>query len=549
MNSLPLTTQRRLKKIPQIPSVWEGDRRSLSGINSNFEPDEDAHGECIIWVDGSEGFVRSMDVVSPEMGMEAVVRTLLRAIENPHNPAKPARPQKIVVRDREIQFFLRGALQNLDINIDYVPELPLIDEIFRGFEDMTGTKTSSIGSQAEELLEKVAYEIWDEEPWELLADRDILKIDINRWDIATVYACVMGMLGREYGIILYRSLESLKRFRSVVLSEDSLEELEQAFLAQDCWFLNFEANEEAELDEDEEDIDIAHLSKSSISPIFGSVHVYEGMRLLRDEEEAMAIYVALKGIESFCRAFSEQLAEESIGKLTKNFKISIPGEDNHLEKVNITISTLPELSAELLEMINFDEEDDDDEIEIDNDFEIKDDLIPEESFISLGMMPWDLVAQIKDNKKTYYQSLNLTARGEGMPVILIQTSRPKAKSLIERIQQEQGITKVCLNPGQDRFNDVSYDLGIMQTGNGTLYLFAEYTNDNPQQVKARKQWYNRCQKNNGYCGILIAMGVKGSSRGNPQVKDTIALFEAQAIEAKELGIGTLQLMPDFDFED
>jgi hypothetical protein len=44
--------------------------------------------------------------------------------------ASPARPQRIVVRDREIQFYLRGALQGLDIAIDYAPELPLIDRMF-----------------------------------------------------------------------------------------------------------------------------------------------------------------------------------------------------------------------------------------------------------------------------------------------------------------------------------------------------------------------------------------------------------------------------------
>ncbi|MCU0536163.1 MAG: hypothetical protein MUD14_19935 [Hydrococcus sp. Prado102] len=139
MNNLPQTTKRRLKKIPQIPSVWEGDRRALSHLQESLEANEDNGGECIIWVDGSEGFVRAMEVVSPEMGPEAVVRTLLRAIETPHSPAKPARPQKIIVRNREIQFFLRGALQSLDIAIDYVPDLPLIDELFRRIRQCTQT--------------------------------------------------------------------------------------------------------------------------------------------------------------------------------------------------------------------------------------------------------------------------------------------------------------------------------------------------------------------------------------------------------------------------
>ncbi len=62
---------------------------------------------------------------SSRIGPEAIVRTLMRAMEHPHSPAKPARPQRIVVRDREIQFYLRGVLQDLDIAIDYAPELPV----------------------------------------------------------------------------------------------------------------------------------------------------------------------------------------------------------------------------------------------------------------------------------------------------------------------------------------------------------------------------------------------------------------------------------------
>jgi hypothetical protein len=138
MNLLPRTTQSRLKKIPQIPSVWEGDRRALSLSErmprATLEPNQESGGECVIWVDGSEGCVRSMEVVSPETGPEAMVRTLIRAIETPQSPARPARPKKIIVRDRETQFFLRGVLQDLDITIDYVPSLPLIDDLFRGFE-------------------------------------------------------------------------------------------------------------------------------------------------------------------------------------------------------------------------------------------------------------------------------------------------------------------------------------------------------------------------------------------------------------------------------
>ena len=543
MNNLPQTTKRRLKKIPQTPSVWEGERRSLSGMGSNLEADAE-NGECIIWVDGSEGFVRAMDVVSPEMGPEAVVRTLLRAIENPHSPAKPARPQKIVVRDREIQFFLRGALQNLDIAIDYVRELPLIDELFRGFEESGSARPPRIPPKYERLLIQTAYEIWNDAPWDLLADHDILAIEVNLPDVGTIYACIMGMLGREYGAILYRSLDSLKRFRSAALTEESMERLEKAFLAQDCWFLNFEPAEQVEL-EDEEEIDLADLPISDIRPLFGSVHPYEGMRPFLDEEEAIAVYVALKALQHFFRASQRELEQETIGEISKRCRICLPPEGESQETVSVTVSTMPQLASELWEMAESGESEDL-EKSAEMRVPIREDLLPDDSFLSLGMLPWEWVEKLREDSKIYYQSQGAVRLGDGMPVVLIQTSRPKAKVLIEQIQAAGGLKAICFNPGEDPFTDITYDLGILQAGNGNLYLFGEFIRDDPEHLEARKKWNQRCQKTNGYCGLIVARGLKGASRGNPQLRDIMALFEMKALEAKALGMGVLQLIPQFE---
>ncbi|MCJ8282712.1 MAG: hypothetical protein MJK14_23570, partial [Rivularia sp. ALOHA_DT_140] len=89
MTSLSRSTIRRLKKLPQITSVWEGDRRPFSPPASGEDSQE--QNECILWVDAHEGIVRSMDVVNSQAGPEAVVRALMRAIESPQSPAKPAR--------------------------------------------------------------------------------------------------------------------------------------------------------------------------------------------------------------------------------------------------------------------------------------------------------------------------------------------------------------------------------------------------------------------------------------------------------------------------
>jgi hypothetical protein len=547
MYSLLETTKRRLQKIPQIPSVWEGDRRALTGVNANLEPDVDANGECIIWVDGSEGFVRAMDVVSPEMGLEALVRTLLRAIENPHSPAHPARPQKIVVRDREIQFFLRGVLQNLDIAIDYEPRLPLIDELFRGLETVERQQSSSIPTEYERMLEDVAYQIWNTSPWELITDRDILAIKIDRWHVETIYACIMGMFGREYGIVMYRSLDSLKYFRSVVLNQESLEHLEQAFLAQDCWFLNFEPKDDSDLEEYEEEFDLSEFDISEIRPLFGSIHPYEGMRPLQEEEEALAVYVALKALDKFVGKHSNKLEQEEIEEISDRYKIPIPKGDRDKQSISVQVSTIPLLAQELQSMAEM-SEDRDLVRKPGNNLPIKDDLIPDGSYVSLGMIPWDIVKQLQKDRQVNLRSLELSELSEGMPAILIQTSRPKAIHLIDKLGEAGGIDAICFNRGEDRFSETIYDLGILQTGNGELYIFGEYVKDDPKHIKARKQWNQRCHKNNGSCGVIIAMGATGVSRGHPRPKDMMALFAAKALDPKDLGLGVLQLMPQFDLE-
>jgi len=71
----------------------------------------------------------------------------------------------------------------------------------------------------------------------ILEEHQILSIELNQYDVGTLYASVMGMLGMEYGILLYRSEQSLKRFRASVLEEESPEQLEEAFL-KDCLFFD-----------------------------------------------------------------------------------------------------------------------------------------------------------------------------------------------------------------------------------------------------------------------------------------------------------------------
>lgn len=537
MATLHSTTIRRLLKLPKSNTVWEGDRRNLDDFTLTEEGEEN-HRDCIIWVDGSEGMVRGMEMVSANVGMEAVVRTLLRAMEVPQGYGKPCRPQRIVVRDREIQFFLRGVLQELDIKVDHVSDLPLIDTLFQGLAETHDERPPLLPQKYEKPLLKIAQEIWENPPWDILDDSEIITVELKNWEMDTLYISVMGMLGTEYGVLLYRSFESLKTFRSQMFQGESMEELETAFLQQDCWFLNYQLPEDA----DDENID--EISAYEVDSHFGSVNPYEGLRPFLGEEEAAVVYIALKALQRFIKGHEDQLEIQFDEKLKKQYNITLPPTVQPPKTAKVIVATNPELEEELIELLDTEDTEDDDDIEDFTEFSspIKEDLVPKDSFLSLGMIPWETIEQMRNNEKLVYQPVGLVDQGDGMPVVLIQTSLPKAKEMINQIQDTGGITGIGFNIGEDSTTNTVYDLGIIQTLNGELYLFGEFEEEDPTHVNARQQWEKRCQQTKGHCGLIIARGLKGASSGQPQLRDMMALFEAKALSAEELGLGILELM-------
>ena len=528
MTALNRSTQRRLQQLRQVPSVWEGDRRPIApGVMSGIDPEADDEGDCVLWVDGTEGVVRAMDVVPLHSGPEAIVRTLLRAMESPHNSSMPARPQKIVVRDREIQFFLRGVLQGLDIAIEHVPELPLIDEIFRGLEEGAEARPPELPPKYADALLKAAQNLWRQAPWQILDEEKILAIEINTADVETLYVSVLGMLGMEYGILLYRSIDSLKLFRQRVLAaEDSPREMQAAFLEQDCFFLTFE------------------LEEDGVQSSFGTLHPLEGMRTVLYEEEAIAVLLALTALHRFLQKHLPKLAD--FPALSGSYRIAHP-DDAH--KVTVQVSTLPDLAEELFELaVNSGLAD------VEENFDslplqpiVRTDLVPEDAHFSLGAMPWEAVEVMRSIVPTYQAApASIATQADGFPIVLIQTSRPKALALIQGLQAAGGLAAICFNPGEDPFAHQRYDLGILQAHNGELHLFGEFEEDDPNHIQARKKWDQRCRKTKGFCGLVIAKGLRGQSRGQPELKDMLALFEVRSLPAQELGLGALELVPQFE---
>ncbi|MBD1912467.1 MULTISPECIES: hypothetical protein [unclassified Leptolyngbya] len=542
MSGLTPATRRRLKKLRQVPSVWEGDRRLLAtdGLG-DLVADSNLSGDCILWVDGVDEAVRAMDMVPPDSGPEALVRTLLRAMEAPSGAQiQPARPQRILVRDREVQFFLRGVLQDLDITVDYTPDLPLIDEIFQSLQEVANKRHPHLPAEDADALTEVALNVWKEAPWQNLDEEKIISIKLNYEDIDTLYVSILGMLGMEYGILMYRSVDSLKRFRQEVLSaEDNPKNLEHAFLQQDCFFVTYDQST-AESNGHGRD------GLPPIEPAFGSLHPLEGMRPILHEEEASVMLVALQALYRFFQDHLEEIDMAEFPPLTSRYRIADPQQQG--KKVSVTVATLPDLAEELAEMTeDFSLDDDLEALEFDVVPVLRDDLIPRDSFYSLGAMPFQVLEELRQSVKVHQPSTTeLPKKLEWFPIVLIQTTRPKAMSLIEGLQAAGGLEAICFNPGEDPINEIHYDLGILKTLDGDFHLFGEFDEEDPIHIEARKKWDQRCKKTKGQCGLVIAKGSTGASRGNPTMKDMLAFFEVRSLSPNEIGLGPLELTHQFD---
>ncbi|EFA70443.1 hypothetical protein CEP10_00080 [Cylindrospermopsis raciborskii S07] len=533
MTGFSPSTIRRLKKLTQVPCVWEGDRRTLLSpvVSEEFELPA---GECILWVDGSEGVIRSMEVIGSVQGREAMVRTLIQAMEHPQGGDKRARPQKILVRDREVQFYLRGILQDLDITVDYSPELPLIDQIFQSFGEAMESYVPPLPPKYAEDLTKKAYKIWEMAPWEFVHPNKIISIEINKWDIEKLYVSIMG--SANYTLLFYRSAESLTRFwtdfyQSYEESED--DSLESAFLQQDCLFLTFDSIDEDDEDldtEDEDDIDIGYLPSSEIEPNFGTIHPLEGLSLILYEEEAQIMYVALESVIRFLRDHKRPLSQKDFPVITRRYRISVPDCDQGNQNVSVNICTMPEIYSQLhgIEDANL----------VEGDFEqidqLRDDLIPNGCLLSIGTITWNSLTSLPSTIR-HLGGHQIKTKCDTIPFVLVQTSRAKANTIIKNIRDAGDITGICFITVDSHQDGKKFDLSILQTQNEDLFLITEFSRDDESYIASRKRWNRACRLNGGHCGLVITKGLS-TTRANPGINDIMAFFDGKCITPEELSI-------------
>ena len=525
-------------KLPQDPSVWEGDRAKLHDGLQIVQDDMPEVEDYVLWVDGTQGIVRTIETISPEAGPEAIVRALLKAIEYPHKPGYPARPKKIVVRDRQIQLYLKSILQDLEITLEFVPELPLIDDLLEDFKSFRNHRPSDDSLKYDGLLLEKAEQLWNTAPWALMGDHQILEVEVNQWDLGTVYVSVLGNLGMEFGILAYRNLDSLKEFRVRAVAQGSMAEMEAAFLAQDCIFMNYETDDRP----GENPRMRRSMTYESMELSFGSLHPLEGMRSFLHEDETIALAVILEALHRFATKNRAKLINGQFPAITSRYKLPIPDIDDLPNPLTVKISTRPDLAAEFL---SNEEEDDYDDEDYDDEDLFRDDLVPENAFVGFGKATLNSLAKVKGTT-LHYQELEQPTEGfeaatrEALiPTFLIQTSVAKAKTMIKMIQSVDGVQGLGFYSGEDELTGNRQSLGLLKTKNDDVFLLGEFDETDQEEFKWLQLWRQRLQISKGHCALIIAKGNTGSSKGSPNNGDLLAVFETKVILEEEFGFGEI----------
>ncbi len=546
MTNLPPSTLRRLQRLKKTNSVWEGDARPLPNASPESAPNRNVvsiHREpadksvdqdmphCVMWVDTLMGMVRNMEVMEHGQSHEVLVRSLLQAIERPQPPAEPGLPKKILVRDRQLQFYLRGALQGLDITVEYVEQLPLLDEVYSYFMKTLVGAPPTVPKERENLLFKESWRFYNMAPWQYLWDHQVIAVELNHWGVDTLYAIVMGRLGMERGAIFYRSEQSLINFRQRIVESIHEQALDQTFLSQDCIFNLFET------DEDEPVVNSRNKAQQfldtitpiHVTPIFGTLHPLEGGKSFLYDEEALILTAALRGLNNFLDGHGTKFTQGTVGQVAGTYKMTLDG-----EKITVKVKSLPEMT-DLLASYQADEAG-----ETDQRRTLHSDFMPDGSFGIFKITPWQEIDAIKAVvKHQKLKEVPLPRVGEGMPTLLVQTSKVKALEVIKTIESCKGVKGFCFGSVIDS-EDRQCRLGLLVAGNDDILVASnELYTHSPEAMRMFQAWEAQAQSLKGHCCLIVAMGVNGPTRRNPKLSQVFGYYEINLYDADDLGIGML----------
>jgi hypothetical protein len=258
------------------------------------------------------------------------------------------------------------------------------------------------------------------------------------------------------------------------------------------------------------------------------------------EQEGAVLLVTLEAVKRFFSRYRSQLERPPYPKIKGTYRIANPEKPNG-PPLAITVRTLPEVTADLMAAT---------EQALATESSpagllpaLRDDYIPQGSIIALTRLEADWLSWLQKDPAITYQTRRqpLALQGSALPVVLIQTSRPKAKTLMGQLQEAQGVEAICFNPGGDPFRGHSFEVGLLQTGDGAMHLFAEYSISNPKDQETLKRWEQWQVENQGACAVVIATGITGQAKGRPSLRNIVGVFETRYRSPQDLHLPPLRL--------
>jgi hypothetical protein len=479
-----------------------------------LQPQSGEEPEYVLWADATNGAIRTMTPIEPNAGIEVLVRSLLQAIEYPQSNTPPLRPQKIIVNDRQSQFYLRGILQELDITVEFAETLPLIEEIL-----------FSLGEQADNTPELLPYELaptfyrqieslWHLSPWEFVNDYHIIEAKLDRWDINSFFITFIRDVGlSDAGVMFYHSLDSIRKFRMSVIQHmiEEVQSMEDTFLSQDCIFMMFNRADEVP-DNVKQMIHNLGWRLKTHYPYFSILHPLEGERGFLQEEEVLALTATLEALVLFFFEYKRQFRPRHFPALRSTYNANtVP------QPCPVEIITLVEESKQILSLSG-----DYDEEEI-----IRRDLIPDQSLIhltSVNLTDVEKFREVAPNKEL----CETWVKHSRQPIVLIQNSKSQINLLIQSIKEEEGLRAICFVPHD------SFEVVLLITGKGNFH-FLDKNYRYEEHFLSFSRWQRECQTKQ-QCAIILAMGIRGKTRGNPKLNHILGYYEVEYVDYTEFNI-------------
>jgi hypothetical protein len=528
MAGLPKTTLQQLLKLPQRPTVWEGDRFTLGQVVKD-EPSQD----LVLWMDLESQMILGSAILESSQPIEALLPSLLQAMQQPlaarQGPGL-GRPKTLRVRTRELQFFLRGALQGLDIEVTHAEQLPLLDAVFADFQETFLQRQPETDLPLEEDLHQLAYRLWKQAPWNWLGDHQIVEVDCPDLFDGPFYACVLGNGGETYGILFYRSLEALHQFRQRATAVQAAEQEpdESTLLSQDCLFLNYNLPEELD--------NLPHAGRlvdpDEIDPFFGSIHPLEGIRPL-NEPESEQLWVALEAFYRFWRGHGQKFKDGDFPPIQGRYRIELPDQSH---KLSVQVRTMHELAQEYaaelpprpagLKTVPF-----------------REDLIPDRCGLSLEFVEKSVYERLRQTAGIVLQSSDLPLPGgrtATVTCLYVQLSRSEAQTLVRKMQTSGGLKGLCLFPLMEPILGTPLLVAIAQLGNGEAQNMGTFEFSHPaSRDHVLKQWQRKIKGKPVRTALLVAHGLVGEDTSEIDANLLVGLFEGPCLTPPNLNPGDL----------